>query len=308
MNKEKIASTTTRLLHHLDRLQEIQKENLFRPITLHIAPTDICNLQCCFCSVKNREMKELGIDMIKTAIDKYVAAGILSVEITGGGEPTLYPEINELLSYCLNKKVKIGLITNGFKLKEIDENILKKISWIRISMNSIDCDLEFDIKDACLNTSAYVGMSYVWNEKTTEKALERVYQISKQCNVKYVRVVPNCNEPEYIEEVRRTVPPMIEKYDNFFLQIKSYAVHPNCYMGRLKPFLNSDGYIYHCSTNPLFEGKFGEGFKMGKIEFIDEFISNPPNINTKLCKLCFYTEQNMLIDAIKSEIITPEFV
>ena len=95
--EQKYTSTGTSLLHHLDILKSMQN-GTWKPIELTLAPTDKCNLNCVFCSVKNREMDELDFEqLIKTLVD-FKELGLKSVVLSGGGEPTLYPRINELIA------------------------------------------------------------------------------------------------------------------------------------------------------------------------------------------------------------------
>ena len=95
--EEVFTSTGTKLLKHLDRLREYQEKGVLRPLTLQIAPTDKCNLDCTYCSVKEREGDEIPFEKLMPVIDTFVELGIVSAEITGGGDPTLYPNVNELI-------------------------------------------------------------------------------------------------------------------------------------------------------------------------------------------------------------------
>jgi radical SAM protein with 4Fe4S-binding SPASM domain len=57
--------------------------------------------------------------------------------LSGGGEPTLHPEIEKIISTASKKGIKVGLITNGLNLtKELQKIILKNCSWVRISFDS----------------------------------------------------------------------------------------------------------------------------------------------------------------------------
>ena len=142
MRMKEISSTTARLLNHFDRLQEIITERLIRPITVHLAPTDRCNLDCSFCSVKKRTMNEMPLNEMKEIVDIYSSLGAKSFEITGGGDPTCYYGLESLIDYLDKKKKGIGLITNGLLLNELSTNTLNKLTWLRISLSGIDSGLE----------------------------------------------------------------------------------------------------------------------------------------------------------------------
>ena len=86
----------------------------------HMSPANPCNLTCSFCCFANRAMKEmLTVEQMKSAIDQFVALGATGMEFTGGGEPTLHPKLDEVIEYAYNKGLKIGICTNGSRLKKI---------------------------------------------------------------------------------------------------------------------------------------------------------------------------------------------
>ena len=46
-------STGEKLLHHPEAIEDL-KQRKNHPIVLHIMPTEVCNLNCVFCSVAQR--------------------------------------------------------------------------------------------------------------------------------------------------------------------------------------------------------------------------------------------------------------
>lgn len=307
--ENKFTSTRTKLLHNLDRLQEI-KNGKFRPISIQIAPTDKCNLDCIFCSVKKREGNELSFESACYAIHKLSNLGAKTIEITGGGDPTLYPFINELIEFSIALNLKVGLITNGIKLNDkILINTIKKLTWIRISLNGLDYikDITFEIpKETTL------GFSYVWNELSNIDKIQKLLEYKENYNAKYVRIVPDCRNVKFIEKYRKEILPIIQsKSENgLFFQEKDYTPPKKCFIGYLKPFINSDGYLYHCSANPLIELKFNPKFRMGKIKDIDCIWNNVKlkAFSTENCGECFFREQNEIIEEISNKIEHEDFI
>ena len=181
MRQEEKAYTSTgaKLLRNFDRLRIAKEEHKWYPITLQLAPTDACNLDCTFCSVKNRRGDVLKLDDIKNAIDDFVFLKLKCVEVTGGGDPTLYPEINELLDYLFQNNLKVGLITNGLELKRISQNFLNKLSWLRVSLSVLDTEnlksKKYTIGDIDLsNIDVPLGLSYGWNQTSNLNKLEKI--------------------------------------------------------------------------------------------------------------------------------------
>jgi organic radical activating enzyme len=102
---------------------------------LYVLPVErFCNANCGFCITKVREKtgilceKEyLAIDSLKKTLEKY---NVSKIEITGGGEPTLHPDIESILEICTNQ-AKTQMYTNGALASRV--NNLEKLSNLSIS-------------------------------------------------------------------------------------------------------------------------------------------------------------------------------
>ena len=72
--------------------------------------TEHCNRWCKHCSskAKNTDYKSLDIDTVKRIIDEVRELDIKSVVLTGG-EATLYPKLDEVISYANNNGLDIKL-------------------------------------------------------------------------------------------------------------------------------------------------------------------------------------------------------
>src|SRR3990167_9053877 len=90
-----------------------------------------------------------------------------TVEITGGGNPILYPQINELITYLVNEGLEVGLITNN-PLDRITQKNLDKLTWLRISLAYLDKENFFKPNNAkpinIPTIKGDLGFSYVWNQ------------------------------------------------------------------------------------------------------------------------------------------------
>jgi MoaA/NifB/PqqE/SkfB family radical SAM enzyme len=305
--KEKqYTSTATKLLHNLDNLKDI-KNGIFNPISIQLAPTDKCNLNCVFCSVKNREMKELTLEEVQGTLISFRLLNAKTVEITGGGDPTMYKYINETIECANGLGYQIGLISNGVALKNIKRENLEKLTWLRISLNSLDYvkDIEIDIP-----SNVSLGFSYVWNDLSTIDTIKKVEEYAIKHKVEFVRIVPNCLDVSTIEKSKLQIKEVIQNDELFFIQEKQYIVPERCRIGYLKPFINSDGFIYHCSATPLINRKFSDTFRMGRIEDIRSIWTNPKIFDTSNCQegKCFFKEHNDLIEEVMLPIKHESFI
>ena len=110
------------------------------PIIAHLAITNVCNMNCQYCSVKNIHSKirnGLSTEEYKKIIDKLVDIGTFQIGITGG-EPTTRNDLVELVKYIADKNVACNLTTNGFNVPEELIIRLKKsgLTQVQISLDS----------------------------------------------------------------------------------------------------------------------------------------------------------------------------
>jgi len=78
---------------------------------------NVCNHDCSFCgqSIKDGSKRWLSIEQYKTYADKIIKlceGNPFWIQFTGG-EPTLFPELLELMDYVKNKGAYVSLISNG---------------------------------------------------------------------------------------------------------------------------------------------------------------------------------------------------
>lgn len=164
-------STGAKLFHHQEAMQAL-RDGKGRPISCWVAPTDVCNAKCAFCSVGERVGDVLRFSQIKEFLDQLVPLGLKSVTFSGGGNPLIYKcketgyGINELIEYAHDTLgLEVAMITNGMPLVEYQQPVetmtggymfphgtkvkrlswrnlkpenLDKLTWCRISMAGLD--------------------------------------------------------------------------------------------------------------------------------------------------------------------------
>lgn len=100
------------------------------PVYLLIEPTSVCNLRCTVCFqvdksfTKKQFMGFMNIDLFKRLIDEAVTGGTQAVTLASRGEPTLHPELEEMLTYASGKFFDLKLNTNATKLSD---SLIRKI-------------------------------------------------------------------------------------------------------------------------------------------------------------------------------------
>lgn len=308
---ETYTSTGNKLLHHPLEVSRFIGSGVATPISISIAPTSKCNLSCSFCSNVNREKHEdLDLIVIQGLIYALLDKGLRTVEWSGGGDPTLYPEIDTAINLTDLWGVKQGFITNGIALKEnISQENLDKLSWLRISMNCLDYVESIEIP----KIKGVLGFSYVMNEKTDHRVLDRLKRYTKIYKPAYVRIVPNCQTThDDQEENNRVLSKKVTGWGPpFFYQAKHFSTPERCWWGYFKPFVLHDGWVYRCSSvvlNDDAERKFHEKYRWVKIEDLPGLYDKPAEPAKTGCSNCVFRLQNDLVDMLNVKNEMEDFI
>lgn len=306
-------STGEKLFCHPRIIKKLREEKLAQPIVMSIMPTENCNLNCVFCSMAHRDKyPNLSLSLIKQVVNKLHQRGLKAVIISGGGEPLLYPQINELVEYLYSKKLEIGLITNGILLSQkLKTKNLSKFTWIRVSVNSLD--YVPDIKIPKVNTKkTALGFSYIWNSKSKVAILEKIKTKIKDLEkngikVSYVRLSPDCYlSPDEFLRIHRKLQQLTKRLGRpFFHQFKIHKTPQECHFGRVHPVLYTDRKIYPCNSlalnSPKDDRKFHQDYAVCDWHQVDQLYTQPIKsslIDTKKCPRCVFERQNVLLKNI----------
>lgn len=325
-------SNTTKLLKHLDRLQSIQNGERPKPIMVHMSPCNPCNLTCSFCCFANRAMGEmLTLEQMKSALDQFKALGALGLEFTGGGEPTLHPKFDEIAQYAHDLGFKLGVCTNGSRLKKVKTWHL--FSWVRLGMYGFDEGYDYDIHliddipnleisaayvwDGALESSTNPNVTGEWNDPSKKILAKNFYKEENFFRMlKWVeehkiptRIAFNAIKDtkivyQDIEHIRGLIAQHESEHGPLkyaFLSdfnFKGERRNDNCYMHMVKPFVFTDGNVYVCPSAELApenQYQVNPEFKLCDIEGITDFYNSQvggPDV-TRRTHACSYCKYAM---------------
>ena len=95
------------------------------PIYVLIEPISVCNLRCVMCFqiddsfTSNKDlMGKMELSLFKKIIDELSLKGTKAITLASRGEPTLHPQLKEMLEYCSGKFFEIKINTNATRLTE----------------------------------------------------------------------------------------------------------------------------------------------------------------------------------------------
>lgn len=133
---------TEKLFLHTDKLKHLlrgDQVDLSYPISVELSLTNLCNLNCIYCSDmelrKSQGMSsQMDLGVLKSLFDDLKNGGTKGIVLEGGGEPTMYTYFDEVVAYAKKGGLAVGLITNGTRV--LSKEILKEFEWIRVSLDA----------------------------------------------------------------------------------------------------------------------------------------------------------------------------
>ena len=300
---QKYSTWGDKLLQHTDVLYSIQREKIFKPITIQICPCEICDSDCPFCSVAGRPLKSyMPFSDIKQVLEGFKSIGAKSVEITGGGNPMLYrdPEqkknINDIISLAHDLGYNIGIITNSHKLKAIHKENHDKINWIRVSLIKLDEGFKPEDYDFNGFPCDKIGLSYIIYETggvpdamsrtgrtyagTSPDTIHRMAKLVRlNPDVKFVRIAGNClikGNNDAVRKKFRDIIDAIDENNKFFIKDIGEEDSPyndGCYVGMVRPYIaaHPEGgryQVYTCSSYVLNKRNYDLDYSLGPISDI----------------------------------------
>jgi len=237
---------------------------------------------------------------------------------TGGGDPTMYKDLNNVLSFLKVNGYTVGMNTNGHLADRITE--WGALRWVRLSMNTLDFynrDTAYPIEYIKKNAQGLdITGCYVWNEKGPENLGKVVAFANKEQII--TRVVPDCIvSKEEIETQMSDITRRLEGFtENEYVFVSDHNVdvgerpNKNCYMHHIKPTVFTDGYVYSCPSSELSIDNsitLMEKFRVCHGKDVFDYYSKNFEVFQRDCYFCKYKQQNALLEDLLVETTHNEF-
>jgi len=308
----------------------VLREGKIMPVHVQLYPTNKCNFTCGFCSCSKRNKNlELPLDTIIDTINRFSLLGCKAVTVTGGGEPTLHQNFNDVISEIAWKGLKVGLSTNGTTLSYLS-NVLNKFTWIRISSSNllpkqlsrlgyhIDYWLN-SIENAVERSNVDWAFSYVVNENPDYQLIGRLVNFANNHNFTHVRLVNNILEAEKLTIQLDAIQQYLlinDINDSSVIYQKrnvwTKGTNP-CYISLLKPVVGADGYVYPCCgvqyalTEPSRTCET-ETMQLCHINEIEEVWNKQKFFDGSECTKCYYGAYNQALHHMLHGVKHSEFI
>jgi len=254
MNNESVYSSFNNIPWKLIRAGSIFPLGKIKPLHIRLYPTNRCNANCEWCCYSERDRSlELDIGEIRKIIKYFRKLGTKAITFSGGGEPTLHPNIKDMLEYAKKKGIECGLVTNGLLWSQKNVNLdfaNKTLTWARLSVIETikDYDVERIINFANDLNGVDIGISFVVPVGANILLAKRICEVvSGVDNIKHVKFIQDSFvlDDKSMQLVIDECSNLTEKA--FFIRRDSPSKgHKDCCVSLLKPVVDAAGYVYPC--------------------------------------------------------------
>jgi len=109
------------------------------PFHIELDPIDACNARCYFCNAADLlKGSKLAWERVEPLLDQAKSRGLRSIRLAGGGEPTIYPNVTDILDWLERNDVRLdNLTTNGLRLSGDLAEAFARVppAYLNISLN-----------------------------------------------------------------------------------------------------------------------------------------------------------------------------
>ena len=263
----------SKLWHHIDRLAAIKAGEQPAPVNVEMDLSNRCQMGCSFCAfaythskgpLAKRSTHDTG-DLMNTElalhiIDQLAEAGVRSITWSGGGEPTLHPDIVDIIYHADELGIDQGIYTNGLKLKDdyvLTRTLKHVMKWVYLSHGPHGLD---DLLAAKGDAVIGVGMMV-----DSRNIIEIYSQASKASKADYFHLRPivggllrdsDINTIDIIVEALKPYEEINVIYDHDRFEMyhnwKSHG-YKTCYWTQVQSVITPDGRVWACCNRRGFE-------------------------------------------------------
>jgi len=265
-----------------DRIDAIRWDFWMAPVHVQIILSDLCNQACHFCAYRDptysssqlfhvngnyNPNRMLPFEKVTEILEDCAAMGVKAIQLTGGGEPTVYPRFQEVVEEIRRRGMRWALVTNGV----IGRWDLSSATWIRVSLDAANADTYARIRrvapghfeKACETIRRYgCGVGFVVTPENWPQILEAA-RLAKTLGASSIRIGAQFSDegPALFHGIARDAAALasaaeelagdgfevINRFDEKLSELDQGAPdYERCGYQRLTTYIGADQNLYRC--------------------------------------------------------------
>lgn len=140
--------SVSKLAHHPHLIEAFRRGEFPPPTQIHLMWQNRCNHDCHFCSYRMSNWKNSTLfddseavpwDLMQRTLREAKSLGVKAIELTGGGEPTMYPKYDDGIELIDEFGFDLGIVTNGVTMSAARAQRFGQVNgwkWARVSIDA----------------------------------------------------------------------------------------------------------------------------------------------------------------------------
>ena len=301
------------------------------PACAEIHPTSFCPHDCVWCYNKEEReanQSQMNVADVERILPEMIARGLKAVQITGGGEPLVYPNIHRLFDLCNRLNLDVALETNGELLSKAIPHLGYNWKYVRISLDAYDSESYVKTRSVTkrrnwavvydevmenlyklIRMRLNLGYKYrivigyvVHGRNYDQERMIRFFDDCEAVGVDLIQMRPDFTDSSSTRFVFDDVMNAARSYKNLKITVSTKAVRPYgygcCYGSMLNTVLYYTNKLAVCCMQPnLVIGDLSEPFDV----LWERAMRQIPQIETDECPPCRFHYSNVLLNKLVHE-------
>jgi hypothetical protein len=284
------------------------KNNNIHPYHIQLIPTNRCNSKCVWCSCKNvNRSEEMDYYEILRVINHFYSLGTKAITISGGGEPTLHPRICDIITYCAEGNIDVGMVSNGSIISG-DSHLChicnKYLTWLRLSVTDTEGD-SYDTNTIrnIASSMPYVdiGISFTVTNTPNMDLVKEICEIAEgYTNITHIRFVS-----EIVHGINNGIMEKVKEISELITTKGIYQERAawtkgekQCLVSKLRPVIDPDGQVYPCCGTQYAKGATLQMDKNMSMGHWSTFTLDTPYFDGSVCNKCYYDQYQKALNVM----------
>ncbi len=238
------------------------------PINVEVSPSGACQATCHGCWYLDQHAP-VFLETARTVrlLAEFKNCGVKSVTWTGGGDPSLHPDIVAISRAAYDMGLEQGMFTNALASPKYDPSLFR---WIRVTIT--DKRPQPDYIKHLASLCPIVGIAFNYEGPQDDDAVRRTLSMAEDCMVSYVQLRPKL--PPNGQTIDLRPPdiehPLLHATEYKFSEARHHHTYSTCEAYHLTPFIFEDGSVNVCAymhKNPAYV--LGNIYENGFREIMD---------------------------------------
>lgn len=262
--------------------------------------TSLCNLKCIHCGYRSiRPHREINRDCLVSIIKQLKDKGLKTIMFTGG-EPTLYPYLQDIILFCKQNLLHVKIATNGSRMESLHPLIQKNLlDEIVISVDAVlpetykiirginNLPQIYDFIERNTHIANRIHFSFLIQSNNYKEVLPFLNR-SKSLNIAKVSLLVPHHNGDFTSLVNQ------QEYNNLvFLSENDAEVLKKTIAPQLKSFYLENPQMFKCSEK--------------HIDALVEYVCNPNSLFNFRTSICSFPLKSLFLYADGQVSLCPYF-